>query len=83
MAYDKPLEFGIKNLGVFLFQSGFINSVADPSLLIFRHESVVAYMLVYVDDLIFTEIMMHFYLRSSSSWLLYSPLKILDHFITF
>ena len=38
----------------FLLQAGFINSLADASLFIYRKQGVLLYMLVYVDDLILT-----------------------------
>lgn len=41
-------------LRTFLLQIGFVNSVADPSLFIYKHEKVIIYLLVYVDDIIIT-----------------------------
>ncbi|GAB2303645.1 hypothetical protein Dimus_038792 [Dionaea muscipula] len=38
----------------FLLQVGFINSVADSSLFIYRRDHLVLYLLVYVDDIIVT-----------------------------
>jgi Reverse transcriptase (RNA-dependent DNA polymerase) len=37
-----------------LFQLGFVTSVSDPSLFIFCHDTDVAYLLVYVDDIVLT-----------------------------
>lgn len=38
----------------FLLDFGFICSVKDPSLFIYRHNSVIIYLLLYVDDMILT-----------------------------
>jgi hypothetical protein len=37
-----------------LFTLGFVASIADPSLFIFRHNGIVLYLLLYVDDIILT-----------------------------
>ncbi len=37
-----------------LLTLGFVASIADPSLFIFRHNGIVLYLLLYVDDIILT-----------------------------
>ncbi|KAK9074370.1 hypothetical protein SSX86_006968 [Deinandra increscens subsp. villosa] len=43
-----------QRLSTFLIQSGFSCSRADPSLFVFKRDSCILYLLVYVDDLILT-----------------------------
>jgi hypothetical protein len=43
-----------QRLSTFLTNNGFICSRADPSLFVFKKDSCIMYLLVYVDDLILT-----------------------------
>lgn len=52
MASNKLLAYN--ELRTFLLSMGFVNSLADASLFIFKSESVILYLLVYVDDIIVT-----------------------------
>ena len=51
MALNRPQELGIQLLNWQLW-AGFQNSKADSSLFIYCQNSVICYLLVYVDDLV-------------------------------
>lgn len=42
-------------LSQFLIANGFICSKVDPSLFVFKNEFIIAYTLIYVDDIMLTE----------------------------
>ncbi|KAJ9566493.1 LOW QUALITY PROTEIN: hypothetical protein OSB04_002459 [Centaurea solstitialis] len=50
----------------FLLSSGFVQSVADPSLFIYRHGTNTIYFLLYVDDIV--EVMILFFKVLSTDW---------------
>lgn len=54
MASNRPREHGFNGLLNFFLHYGFTNSRCDSSLFIYHHGSHIAYLLLYVDDILLT-----------------------------
>ncbi|KAJ0844195.1 putative RNA-directed DNA polymerase [Helianthus annuus] len=71
-------------LATFLLELGFCKSLADPSLFIFKREGLVAYFLVYVDDIVLTgnhnSFLQHI-IRALSDKFSIKDLGMLHHFL--
>jgi len=52
MILSKPLACGIKKLNSFVILFGLIQFKSNSSLYIYKHDGIIAYLLVYTDDMI-------------------------------